>query len=673
MARPLARNMGWPGWWAFVLLLAIVAPAYGASALPAAQLVPGEANRALAGVVQVLLDPSHDLTIEDIANPDSAQLAGRGRFQPLTGRYIDVGFVAARIWLRLPVVNAGNRPGTWILDLNTRFMSGLDAYVLPAGGGPIRLIVHDGPELSYPQRDVEKGVLAGRFGLQPGEAATIYIGYWSQGTTALPLTLETEASFADHRWAEKTKHAAFYTLLGMTIVYALILLTLWSSGVIGAYVVFLFSVLLYIAQIDGYAFQYLWPYSPMWNAHASMPLGMLLSACAANFVRVFLATKTLGRYCDIAIWSLIWLAALFMLAYLIFDPRLVKKTAFVLPMLVAAIALMIGVIALRRGRPGARFFVAGWVFLLLCTAVTAIIQWVPGVLENYAGFDFLRAGMVVDVLMMSAAIMDQINRLRTDRDEAQRRAFQTQHHLMSLRGALGTAERLAVSRGLALASASHDMRQPLFSLRAAMLQLVGHPLAGRTTIQQLQRSLAYLEELIERYLRETPKDAVSLGGLPLEAGNGNGHDNHDIFPVSDVLDNLHFMFAEDAAKRGLDFRYVRSSMSVDADALALMRIVSNFLANAIQYTDRGRVVLGCRCRGAEVAIEVHDSGRGIADSDMARLFDALERGESANGRPDGWGLGLAIAAGLAQDHGYRLEAQSVQGRGSVFRLIVPRA
>ncbi|GAB4147177.1 MAG: 7TM diverse intracellular signaling domain-containing protein [Sphingomonadales bacterium] len=656
--------------WRILAVLALLLGLFGHYIDPAAaqlKLEPGAPARNLAPHIKYFLDPSYNLGLDDVLRSGEAP-----RFQDLDRRHIDFGFIDGAIWLRLPVINADDDAGIWRLDLNARFMTELDAYLLVEGAASPRLLVHDGPLRDYAARDVALGVLSGTFELAAGERAELLIRYVSEGTTALPLMIETEASFIERRLPELLKHVAFYTLLGLTIVYALILMFLWPSHVVGAYILFLVAVLLYIAQIDGYAFQYLWPGAPVWNAHASTPLALLLVAAAANFSRVFLATKTLGRHCDRVMWALIGLPGVFMLAYLLVDKRLVKEVAFILPVLVAASALMVGTIAHRRGRAGTRFFLFGWSFILLCTVLTALIQWIPGIADNYAGFDLLRIGMVVDVLMMSAAIMDQINRLRLDRDEALRRSFQTQHHLSMLRGALGDAERLAASRGMVLASAGHDMRQPLYSLRAAMLQLVGHPLAERQTIAQLQRSLSYLEEMIERYLKETPRDDTRLiVDEPLSASAAG-----DMFVIGTVLENLNFMFADDAAARGLKLRCVGSRLTVDADALVVMRILSNFLSNAIRFTDRGKVLLGCRRRGTEIVIEVHDSGPGIAAADIGRIFDAFERGAGVgNGAAktaNGHGLGLAIAASLAREHGYRLDAYSVPGQGSVFRLIVPR-
>jgi len=673
MARQRTRRR-WRQWrrWAFglrglVLLWLAAAPAFAEAAIV---LTPGESFGDIAPHIGCLVDHSRTLTIAQAAMPDR-----QDDFKPLAGRHIDFGFTAARLWLRLDLINGSGRSGTWLLDLNVRSLTELDVWLVGAAMDPPRRLLHDDRTLAYGARQTLHNMLAVPFSLPAHGRAQLYIAYRSQGTTALPVSIATNEAFLAQRIDEGAKHAAFYAMLGLTIVYALLLLIFWRSGVVVAYIAFLLSAFLYMTHIDGYAFRYFWPGAPLWNNDASLPLGLLLSAAAANFARIFLATRTTAPTFDRLLRGLIGAAGLLILAALLVDTRLLKQIAFFHPILVAATALTAGIRAWRRRHPGARFFAMGWATIFACAIATAMVQWLPGLMENYQGFDFVRLGMIVDIIMMSSAIMDQIGGLQRDRDQAVRRVFQTQRHLTMMRGALSTAERLAIARGMKLASAGHDLRQPLFSLRAAMRQLVSHPLAERQTTDQLQRSLAYLEDIIDRYMNETLVDAAAESRKPemIPAPTGDEAAGSEMFILADVLENLHFMFAGDAAAHGLDFRCVRSTMSADADALVVMRIVSNFIANAIRFTPKGKVLLGCRRRGAAIAIEVHDTGCGIAEADMARVFKAFERGQATEDRPQGWGLGLAIAAGLAHEHGYRLEAASRPGRGSVFRLIVPRA
>jgi CheY-like chemotaxis protein len=101
-------------------------------------------------------------------------------------------------------------------------------------------------------------------------------------------------------------------------------------------------------------------------------------------------------------------------------------------------------------------------------------------------------------------------------------------------------------------------------------------------------------------------------------------------------------------------------------------MLRNLLSNAIRYTEKGRVVLGCRRRGGDVAIEVHDTGVGIADSDRDAVFQAFTQlRTSADRSRQGLGLGLAIVDGMAQLLGHGIRVRSRPGVGTCFAVVVP--
>jgi signal transduction histidine kinase/DNA-binding response OmpR family regulator len=112
------------------------------------------------------------------------------------------------------------------------------------------------------------------------------------------------------------------------------------------------------------------------------------------------------------------------------------------------------------------------------------------------------------------------------------------------------------------------------------------------------------------------------------------------------------------------------------DRARLERVISNLVSNAIKFSpEGGRVTLVLRDeqQGAEAwaALEVRDEGIGIPPEDVPRIFERFYRGSNVQGAIEGTGLGLTGAAQIVQQHGGRLDVQSVQGQGSVFTLYLP--
>jgi CheY-like chemotaxis protein/anti-sigma regulatory factor (Ser/Thr protein kinase) len=126
------------------------------------------------------------------------------------------------------------------------------------------------------------------------------------------------------------------------------------------------------------------------------------------------------------------------------------------------------------------------------------------------------------------------------------------------------------------------------------------------------------------------------------------------------------------AKR-LDLTFVPSSLPVESDRLLLRRLLQNLISNAIKYTPRGRVLVGCRRRGHSVQIGIYDTGVGIPVLKRGEIFKEFHRLEQGARIARGLGLGLSIVERLARvlNHGIALDSNA--GGGSVFSVTLPTA
>jgi CheY-like chemotaxis protein/anti-sigma regulatory factor (Ser/Thr protein kinase) len=133
-------------------------------------------------------------------------------------------------------------------------------------------------------------------------------------------------------------------------------------------------------------------------------------------------------------------------------------------------------------------------------------------------------------------------------------------------------------------------------------------------------------------------------------------------------------FAPAAREKELKLRIVPCKQHVRSDPLLLERILLNLVSNALRYTPRGKILVGCRRRGARVRIEVRDSGIGIPQQELRNIFQEFYQLSGADrDRAKGLGLGLAIVERLARLLGHELHVASTPGKGSLFAVEVPRA
>ena len=214
-----------------------------------------------------------------------------------------------------------------------------------------------------------------------------------------------------------------------------------------------------------------------------------------------------------------------------------------------------------------------------------------------------------------------------------------------------------------LATASHDLRQPLHAmgLFAAALSERAHDTQVRNLVGSMNASVEALERLFTALMDISKLDAGAVA--PKRAA----------IALSPLFERLEREFLPLAAASGLRLSVVPSRMCVDSDPVLLERILANLISNAVRYTSRGGVVVGARRRSGRVRLEVWDSGIGIAADARERIFEEFYQvGAAVRPGSKGMGLGLAIVRRLATMLEHPLRVDSQPGRGSRFSIDVPR-
>jgi PAS domain S-box-containing protein len=251
------------------------------------------------------------------------------------------------------------------------------------------------------------------------------------------------------------------------------------------------------------------------------------------------------------------------------------------------------------------------------------------------------------------ATMARINTDLEQRVEARTRELQV---------AKQEAEAANASKDKYLAAASHDLLQPLNAARllVATLQERELPNDNRVLVDRIHTALTGAEELLA--------DLLDISRLDANAVTPDLED----FAARDLLNTLYSEFQPVAQQAGLELKLIDSSHIVRSDSRLLMRILRNFVSNAIRYTETGRVVLGCRRQGNFIDILVCDSGPGIADHQREEIFREFRQLDNATkGRSKGVGLGLAIVERIARMLDHKIQVKSKVGKGSCFGVRVP--
>ncbi|WP_460479680.1 PAS-domain containing protein [Comamonas humi] len=214
-----------------------------------------------------------------------------------------------------------------------------------------------------------------------------------------------------------------------------------------------------------------------------------------------------------------------------------------------------------------------------------------------------------------------------------------------------------------VAAAVHDLLQPLNAARmfGSLLRSQLHDAAALGAANSIEGALAAQDGILHSLLD------ISR----MESGQLEVHVRD--FALGPVLQVMRHNFGIIAESRGLQLTVMDSRCTVRSDEALLRRILQNLLSNALRYTPRGRVLVGCRRQGEQLRIEVHDQGPGIPESLQREIFEEFRRLDEGHGEDRGAGLGLAIVERLGRLLGHEIGLRSELGRGSVFWVCVPLA
>lgn len=678
-----------------------------ARAMSAVRLAEGISDVVLDGKVEALVDHGAALTLADVRSQANA-----ARFSVSTNGRIDAQASEA-VWLRIALHNSARQTRPWWLDTGAFEVRSMDLYAPDSAGVYQRQSASS--MLPFGTRPLPLKTIAFPLQLQPSIDSIVYIRatvVW-RGLIVKPR-IWAPSALQDTLRTERNNWLAYVGAAGALILFNFLLAIALRDRHYALYALASLALLWSVSSWQGgygNAYEMLWPDSPGFERFGHDSAGMAAIVIGAIFLasllslrkqtprlfRLLAGTTTLYLSC----WALLHTVAHFspipgpasMSLSMVVGPA--YNLAAFLTMLLLSIA--IARLAWQGSRPAR---------LMALAVLPVVLAGVASNLMAALGNPLPNAVMIwvtlFEMLMMALALADRFQQDRKDKLQAQiglvaglqasERAMEGQvilrtrelsealtlqqiavarnHDLVDLLTAQkDVAEAAVLAKSRFLAAASHDLRQPTHALALfiATLQSMGQrPEVKGAEVshiaERLQTTLGGLGRLLNGLLDVSRLDA---GAIEVRKG-----------PVSlrGELSALHSAFSGPANAKGLDFRVrLPAALAVDTDAVLLHQILWNLAANAVRYTERGRVLIGCRRRAGMVEIQVWDSGIGIAPDQQEQIFEEFYQVDNvARHHELGLGLGLAIVRRSAQLVGTRLELASVPGKGSMFSFSLPR-
>lgn len=261
------------------------------------------------------------------------------------------------------------------------------------------------------------------------------------------------------------------------------------------------------------------------------------------------------------------------------------------------------------------------------------------------------------------SMVDELKNAKENLEQrVQERTIELQDTNQQLEQAKSQAESANQSKTRFLAAASHDLAQPLNAAKlfATALQSVQLQEDSKNLVNNLSNSIQNAENLISDLFDIAKIDAGII------------KTQRSIFPMQQLLESLNQEFHVLAQQKGLSFVFHNCRLYAHTDRKHLRRILQNLIANAIRYTQQGRIVIGCRRQEEKIVIQVWDTGVGIPGDSLDDIFTEFKQLKNAP-LNEGSGLGLATVNRLCQCLNLPISVQSKVNSGSMFQVIVPRA
>lgn len=317
------------------------------------------------------------------------------------------------------------------------------------------------------------------------------------------------------------------------------------------------------------------------------------------------------------------------------------------------IVLLLGLCSGAMGIVSAHKYTIYAMFVPMLTGLATALIYQGGYIYYFL------AACVFIYLILSINLGLKLNLLLTDSLRSQ---YENEALAKQLADQVRIVEKASLEKTRFFASASHDLRQPLHSLglfgSTILKKLEGTP------DEQLGQNLMHCVDALETSF-STMLDVSKLDAGVVQANNAS-------HALGDIFRTLQTQYGRLAEEKNLSLRFKPGNKWVTTDRALLERLLGNLIHNALKFTTNGGVSVIARTRGDIVSVEIWDSGKGMHKQDLPRIFDEFYQiGNPERDRSLGLGMGLSIVRRLSNLMSLMLDVKSVDGRGTVFKILIP--
>ena len=568
------------------------------------------------------------------------------------------GLVYGPVWIHLIINNPNQTPVRYRFDRRLATANVQTAYVIEADEP--QLIWHDdwlheGFTTRFPKT---RRVASAPITIAPKSAVDIWIfypfGFYQDEDTSL-----LEENVFQARRLQDTSFTVFIFGLRIALVvgiFAFAFILRFKTALY--YGLFSLALLGFFAQAYGYSYAYLF-HAYHYDALFRLISGSVGLVFFTQMTRSFLSARTLYPLIDKTLFASIGLAIVLAIIALVDGPQMLGQMLISIGALLIGLANLFAILwGLYKGHAGAWLFFIATVFLLANMMIGTLALPPFKLLSDYQALNLNHLGFAIDTILFASALIIRALAMGTELTHARDAKIAALSQQSKLAKALDhvsakhqRALALAETRRKELAATSHDLKQPLLSLKMSLQDNKDHA--------TLSKGISYLQTILDRTLEDTKIATLDLAHEDIDQQQEAQSVALDI-----ILKNTATMFGDEAKTKNIQLQVAPTSRYAACEPVILMRLLINLVANAVKHTGQGRVLIGVRPQGEYLAIQIYDTGPGIKPQLMADIFKAYKRGNRSSGE----GLGLSIVKEIAEKNGLTLRIRSTPNRGTLFEI-----